>query len=167
MSDNTTRGDMTEQALLKFVLQHFPKRCMIFMKKGIKVLHWQNFNKLNNMSTVVLKVMKEEAKAGKQDGEDNITEWLEEGADVFVLSMGDPKKIKEICPNYYLDNLVKKDMDDDIKQTIKKYTNAGNTKKSVFMSVRTLTDAEYSLEKDKAIAEYQTKIGQSEEQYST
>lgn len=63
---NITKGNITEQTLLKFILKYFEDETEGLINQKVEILHWASFNSLRKRSTVVMRF--------KQSNEDDQTD---------------------------------------------------------------------------------------------
>ena len=66
-SKYVTKGNFTEQALLKFLIKNLPQEVEKLQATKIEVLHWIGFNSTRNRSTLVCRFIKDDKEERKQE----------------------------------------------------------------------------------------------------
>ena len=82
-----TKGNMTEQAILRFLLRQTCGKILEMNKSKVEVLEWREFTSIRGKSTIVLRVDQDQGnlKKGK----------------VYVFTKGSAEKVLEICVKYF------------------------------------------------------------------
>ena len=82
-----TKGNMTEQAILRFLLRQTRGKILEMNKSKVEVLEWREFTSIRGKSTIVLRVKEDQGnlKKGK----------------VYVSTKGSAEKVLEICVKYF------------------------------------------------------------------
>ena len=93
------KGNPIEQALLKFILNHFKDEYNKLRDSHIEVLHWKSFNSHRKKSTIV---MRNKVKR-KNETDGKIVYEVDKDDTVYIYSKGAPEAIRELCNQIFID----------------------------------------------------------------